>query len=54
MYSLSANKRRWRIEKDNKTILYGIGTASQATALAKSLGIVLNHFCDLPKFERIA
>lgn len=54
MYSLSANTKRWRIEKDNETVFSGIGTALQAIALAKSRGIVLTHFYNLPKFERVA
>lgn len=54
MHSLSANNLRWRIEKDGKVVYSGIGTASQAIALAKSHGIVLCHFYDLPKFKRVA
>jgi len=54
MYSLGANKKRWLIEKNGKTILFGIGTASQAIALAKSRGIVLTHFYNLPIFKRVA
>ena len=54
MHSLSVNTKRWRITKDNKTVLSGIGTATQAIALAKSHGIVLVHFYNLPTLRAVA
>ena len=54
MYSLSVNTKRWRIEEDNETVFSGIGTASQAIALAKSRGIVLTHFYNLTKLKSVA
>ena len=47
MYILSANSYRWRISENGKTILSGIGTATQAALIAKRLGIVLTEFIDL-------
>lgn len=54
MYILSANKYRWRISEGSKTILTGIGTATQAALIAKRLGYVLTEFKDLNHLKRVA
>ena len=47
MHILSVNKYRWRISEGKKTKLSGIGSASQALAIAKAHGLILTKFTDL-------
>jgi len=43
MYILTTHRKRWRIEEGREIILSGIGTASQAIAIAKRHGVVLSQ-----------
>jgi hypothetical protein len=42
MCILSISQYRWRISKGGKTVLSGIGTPSQALAIAKAHGLILS------------
>jgi len=53
MHTLSANNKRWRISKDSKIVLEGIGTAQQAVALARLHSIALYYFDEIPKLKSI-
>jgi len=54
MFKLSVTEYRWRISKDNEIILSGVGTASQAQAIASAHGIVLTKFHRFDNFKRVA
>jgi hypothetical protein len=43
MVKLSVFNKRWRISENNRTILSGIGSTSQAIAIAKRYGFVLSE-----------
>lgn len=43
MFTLTTHNKRWRIEKGREIILSGIGTASQAIAIARRYGIILSQ-----------
>jgi len=47
MFLLSVTKYRWRISKNGQIVLSGIGTASEAVAVARVHGIVLTEYKDL-------
>jgi len=47
MYILSVSKYRWRISERGKVVLSGIGSATQALAIAKAHGLILTEFKDL-------
>lgn len=48
MFTLSApNNKRWRIYRDNKLYLDGVGSVTQAINIARLHGITLS------KFERV-
>jgi len=45
MYTLrQPNSKRWTISKDGKPVLFGIGSAHTALAVAKAHGIVIGEF----------
>ena len=48
MFILSQNCRRWRIIKDDQIIFSGIGSPTNALAVAGVFGIVLTRFTDKP------
>jgi len=47
MFILSVSKYRWRISEGHKTVLSGIGSATEAALIAKRLGYILTEFKDL-------
>jgi len=52
MCKLTVYHKRWIIKKGDKTVLLGIGTPSEAIAIAKANDVVLTEFEDLN--ERVA
>jgi len=47
MCKLIVYHKRWIIKKGDKTVLLGIGTPTDALAIAKEYGVIVTKFKDL-------
>lgn len=47
MCKLIVYHKRWFISKNGKTVLCGVGTPTEALAIAKEYGVIVTEFKDL-------
>jgi len=53
MCKLTVYHKRWIIRKGNKTVLLGIGTPTNALAIAREYGVIVTEFQDL-NYQKVA